>query len=306
MLSNLFAAFMFFKLFLMLTSVTPEFCLSNSADRSTGCFVTSVPPSKAAGELDVEALVLAIFSFTAGVSVATSSAWTPMAPRTPVGVDENGVVRADEAVGGALEWPDTSEELIDGALKWPDTPDELGDGVARDVEELESAEGEVRGAGVLDGADVPLLPVFWGACAALVAPVGDLGLGDVEVEPSRSSNSAKKLLETNELSVACRGMGLAAFRLSTRWKPSSTMKHALSAPPSLPSSMALRPPAAPALRSGHCAELCPFLLHCQHSRWLFSTSGLVQRPSCSWLQLGQRRFRPGAWRGAGGPVRPPP
>ena len=112
-----------------------------------------------------------------------------MAPRTPVGVDEGEFVRADEAV--------------DGALKWPDTPDELGDGVARDVEELERAEGEVRGAGVLDDADVLLLPVFWEACVVLVAPVGDLGLEDVEVEPSRSSNSAKKLLETNELSVAC-------------------------------------------------------------------------------------------------------
>ncbi len=157
--------------------------------------------------------MLRISFSAAGVSVATSSAWTPMAPRTPVGVDEGEVVRADEegdeAVDGALGWPDTSEELVDGALKWPDTSAmntfvrELEDGVARDVEDLEGAEGGACGAGVLDDADALLLPVLWEVCVVLVAPVDGFGLEDVEVEPSRSSNSAKKLLETNELSVAC-------------------------------------------------------------------------------------------------------
>ena len=118
---------MSFKICLVSTFVASELCLSNrfsvssSADRSTGCFVSSVPPSKVAGELDAEVLAPAISFFATGVSVATSSAWTPMAPRTPVGVDEGEVVRADEeedeAVDGALGWPDTSEELADGALK---------------------------------------------------------------------------------------------------------------------------------------------------------------------------------------------
>ncbi len=128
---------------------------------------------------------------------------------TPVGVDEGEVLRADEeeeAVDGALGWPDTSEELVDGALKWPDTSAmntfarELEDGVARDVEDLEGAEGGARGAGVLGDADALLLPVLWEVCAALV---GGLGLGDVEVASSRASSSSKKFFETNEWSVAC-------------------------------------------------------------------------------------------------------
>ncbi len=139
--------------------------------------------------------MLRISFSAAGVSVATSSAWTPMAPRTPVGVDEGEVLRADE-----------EDEAVDGALKWPDTSAmntfvrELGDGVARDVEDLEGAEGGVRGAGVLSDADALLLPVLWEVCAALV---GGLGLGDVEVASSRASSSSKKFFETKECSVAC-------------------------------------------------------------------------------------------------------
>ena len=117
---------------------------------------------------------------------------------------------ADVELGGkALRWPDRSDEGEHGALKWPDTSArntfvcELEGGVARDVEDLEGAEGGVRGAEVLEDADVPLLPVFWDACVALVGPVGGLGLGDVEVEPSRAYSSSKKFFETREWSVAC-------------------------------------------------------------------------------------------------------
>ena len=189
--------------------------------RSAPRQVTFCIPCDAVVDAIGDAVVLLL-----GVSVATSSDGTPMAPVTPVGVaDEVGVV-GDEDVHG--------------------------------VEGLEDVE------------------------------VGALLL-------SRSASSSKRFCEMKLFRVVVCGTGLAAFFLSTRVKPSWTIKHA----PRRPSSMALMPPAVPGFLSGHWAALWPLRLHCQHSRWLFSTSGLVQRPSCSRLQLAQRRFLLGASRAAG-------
>ncbi len=105
-----------------------------------------------------------------------------------------------------------------------------------------------------------------------MAPVTPVGVVD-EVETarddaedgalllSRSASSSKIFCEMKLFRVACCGVGLPAFFLSTRVKPSWTIKQA----PSRPSSMALSPPAVPGFLSGHCAALWPFRLHCQQS-----------------------------------------
>ena len=149
-----------------------------------GCFVKSVPPSNG----PASELFAALDDVGAGLDVFE--------------VDGDALV-----VLGVLLLPVSSGRLQDEPAPGPDcrqsAPRRVTFCIPCDAEDLEGVEGGAREPGVLDDVDALLLPVLRDASVVLVAPIGDLGLEDVEVEPSRSSNSAKKLLETNELSVAC-------------------------------------------------------------------------------------------------------